>query len=176
MEELVQRLLEQHLAPAEFRRLERLTRGWKQMPFYYDADLEAFHVRDEWLHDVFSDPDSVDEATVDLLLKAAEVLTEHRDQLDCHALGEPPAQEEEASVTVEFAPAEMLAAAHLEELLEHTDYRVESRDLPASYMITIYYRFRTEHEYMTRKSHIEWLIELARRLGGGRRYKAERLS
>ncbi|HEY8418185.1 MAG TPA: hypothetical protein VIK93_09155, partial [Limnochordales bacterium] len=151
MEDRVQRLLEQHLAPDEYRRLESLTRGWKQMPFYYDQDLEAFHVRDEWLHEAFSDPDSVDEATVDLLLKAAEILTEHRDQLDCQRLGEPPAQEEESAVTVEFAPAEMLAAAHLEELLEHTDYRFESRDLPGSYVITIRYRFRTEHEYISRK-------------------------
>lgn len=172
----VRRLLQQHLTEAEFQRLDELTAGFRPMPFVYDEELQAFHVRDEWLLDAFADPETIAEETVELLLKAADILSEHREQLDCRRLGEPPAEEEEAELAVAFAPAEMMAAAHLEELLDHTDYRYESRDTPAAYVITVRYRFRTEHEYNSRRGHIQWLIELARRLGGGRSFKGERLS
>lgn len=174
----VQRLLQQHLTADQFERLTALSRGWQEMPFAYDPELNAFHVRDEWVHGAFSEPDDVPEETLDLLLLAAEILTEHRDELDCRSLLETAADEEEKEehVTVHFPVAEILAAAHLEELLEHTDYRVESRDTPDGYVVTVYYRYRTDHEFASRRNHIQWLIDLARHLGSGRRYKGWRLT
>jgi len=174
----VRRVLKEHLSAFQFEQLAALTRGWQDMPFAYDPELNAFHVRDEWVHDAFPDPDEIPEDTLDLLLLAAEILTEHRDELDCRSLLEEvsPQEEREDHITVHFPVPEMLAAAHLEELLEHTDYRVESRDAPDGYIITVYFRYRTDHEFVSRRSHIQWLIDLARHLGAGRRYKAWRLT
>jgi len=172
----VQRLLEQHLTGTHYRQLVELTGTWRSMPFYFDPELDAFQIRDEWLLEAFPDPDAIPDETVDLLLRAAEILTEHREELDSQRFAEAPAREEEGEITVHFEPAELVAAAHLEELLEHHHYRFESRDTPAGYTITIHYRYRTDHEFASQRGHIQWLIELARRLGGGRRYKAWRVT
>lgn|GEM_PF-3208808 len=176
MDEGVRRLLRQHLDEDQLERLAALTQGWRQMPFGYDPELRAFQVRDEWLQEAFPEADDIPDETVDLLLLAAEVLTEHQDELDCEQLHEAPADEEEGVISVHFPLAEIMAAAHLEELLEKTDYRFESRDSPDGYTITIHYRYRTDHEFASKRNHIQWLVELARRLGSGRHYKAHRLT
>ncbi|MBO8140604.1 MAG: hypothetical protein H0Z37_00315 [Firmicutes bacterium] len=172
MDEPVRQLLVRHMSRTDLDVLETLTDGWRRMPFVYDPELAAFSIRDEWLLNI---PDSGEE-TVDVLLRAADILTDHRTELDLGRLGEAPPVEEEASVKIEFPLHKLVAAAHLEELLEGTDYRFQTDQTPTGYVITVWYRYRTDYEYAARKGHLDWLVELAQRLAAGRRFRARRLT
>ena len=179
-----QAVLSRHLPEEAFRQLQVLSRDWRENPFAYDALLEQFEVADAWA-DAHAER-LADEQVLDVLLRACDVLTEHRRELG--PLGpaqqvQEPANEETIELVFDFPAAgggargddEAVARTFLQLLQGETAYRVREEDLGALRRVWVRFGFRGEFEYQARKSHLDWLLELARRLRHGRPFQGERL-
>ena len=179
-----QAVLKRWLSAEEFQRLRTLSRGWQLNPFAYDGELGRFEVAEAW-----ADPEvgpAVREEDLDLLFRACDVLTDHLDELgplpEAVRSGRP-AQAESVELHYDFAAAPMgagvddasVAERFLQLLRGEQAFRVTEEDLGGVRRVRVRFDFRGDFEYQAKKSHLDWMLELARRLKEGRPFRGYRL-
>lgn len=171
-------ILERYLAAEDLRVLEQVTQGWRHNPFEYSAEMEAFQVREDWaLGDPFAESEqrSLPENILDSLLRASEVLTSNRGELDRQEWA-APAQEATSTLTYRFERERLSIAERFEALLDQTDYRVSASTLgDGARLVAVELVYRTDLEYSRQKDHVQWLVELAEHLARGSSMRGERL-
>lgn len=168
-------LLARLLAPGDWRRLRELSRGWRVNPFAVDEDSGRFEISEAWERQRGHAP--LKEEDLDLLLRACDLLAEHRAELGEAAAGMErvaPAGGDEHGAELEFrfalSPGSHpggdgeVARRFVALLQEEPAFRVEQEDLGEVRRVTVRFSFRNDFEYHARKSRVDWLLELARRL------------
>lgn len=132
----------------------------------------------------YGDEDDRLEADLDVILKACDVLSDHLAELEVEAMpGRERADEAGAmTLTYEFsegsgAPAagDLEVGRRFVRLLEGQDaFRLVEEDLGSVRRVRVEFRFRGEFDYQSKKSHLDWTLELARRLKEGRPFQGRR--
>ena len=179
-----QAVLKRCLPAEEFQRLRVLSRDWRENPFAYDGETGRFEVAERWADPAVGPP--VSEADLDLLFKACDVLTDHVDELgplpDTVRTGRA-GQAETIELHYDFAARSagrgvddaQVADRFVELLRDEQAFRVTEEDLGLVRRVRVRFDFRGDFEYQAKKSRLDWMLELARRLKEGRPFQGRRL-
>ena len=179
-----QAVLKRYLPTEEFERLRALSRDWQENPFAYDGEMGRFEVAEAWAEREAGAP--VGEAELDLLFKACDVLTDHLDELGPlpeAARVRRPGEADTIEFHYDFAAVPMgpgvddtvVAERFLELLRGEPAFRVTEEDRGNIRRVRVRFDFLGDFEYQAKKSRLDWVLELARRLQEGRPFQGRRL-
>lgn len=186
------RVLRRYLSPAEYERLRRVSGNWRRNPFAFDEQTGRFEPAETvaWGNVPLGEEMGLqeamgpqDEADLDAVLKACDVLSDHLAELG--PLG-PPVRAggawREMQLTYDFATTDVgpgvddaaVARRFTRLLASHPAFRVQEEDLGAVRRVRVAFRYRSDFEYQSKKSQLDWDLELARRLKEGRPFRGRR--
>ena len=179
-----QEVLRRHLPAGEFQRLQALSQDWQSNPFAYDPETGRFEVAEQWADRAARQP--LREEDLDLLFRACDVLTDHREELgplgpSVAARQGAPAETIELSYDFAAAPLgrgvdDAQVAERFVRLLQGEGaFRVSEEQLGAVRRVRVRFEYRSDFEYQGKKSRLDWMLELARRLKEGRPFQGRRL-
>ena len=166
----IERFLRDHLDSRDLARLLALAGGDLHRLFLYDPV------------DKRVEPAEIDFTPEDLesVMRAADLLTSHADQLDLARLGHVPVpRREKFQFQYFFGPADRALYEAFMAALDRASARMdgvfveENAGLDGP-IVTVTIAAATENEYRQTKEHIEWLYEVAKKSITGEPYKGDR--
>lgn len=173
-------ILQQALTPAEYETLTRLTHDWSLQPFEYHPDTGTVELNDHWLRRLHRSLEYQD-----LFLKACDILSRSRDQLNLKILAAGEDTGGKIVLRFNFASDASQRAvqadlrvgnAFVELLTQNTDHRVMHHHLGEKGMeVVIEVVFTNDWDLFRKKEEIKSLLEIAQRQRDERPFFGRRL-
>lgn len=175
-----QAVLRRYLSPDEFSRLRALSGEWRLNPFAFDGEVGRFEVAEGWMAEKADE--ELSEEDLDVVLRACDVLSDHLDELGPVPDG-VTGRPEAIGLHFDFVSGMLgpgvddlaVAERFVGMLRGQENYRLHEEELGGIRRVWVHFDYRSDFEYQSKKSHLDWTLELARHLKEGRPFKGRRL-